>query len=82
MNTLFKSTLLAIALFMGSCNPSAKKDPSAPADTIYFGGEIITMEGDSARYAEAVVVKDGKIIVPHTFKPEVVHHATILTSCI
>ncbi len=29
--------------------------------TMYYGGDIITMEGDSPNYAEAVVVKDGKI---------------------
>ena len=28
---------------------------------MYYNGDIITMEGDSANYAEAVVVKDGKI---------------------
>lgn len=28
---------------------------------MYSGGDIITMEGDSAQYAEALVVKDGKI---------------------
>lgn len=32
------------------------------ADEIYFGGDIITMEGDSATYAEAIAVKNGKII--------------------
>lgn len=31
-----------------------------PAD-MYYNGDIITMEGDSAIYAEAVVVKDGTI---------------------
>jgi predicted amidohydrolase YtcJ len=30
--------------------------------TMYYGGDIITMEGDSAMYAEAIVEKDGKII--------------------
>jgi len=30
--------------------------------TMYYGGDIITMEGDSATYAESVVVKDGKIL--------------------
>jgi predicted amidohydrolase YtcJ len=29
---------------------------------MYYGGDIITMEGDSARYAASVVVKDGKIL--------------------
>ncbi|VXB16772.1 Amidohydrolase [Flavobacterium sp. 9R] len=29
--------------------------------TMYYGGDIITMEGDQPTYAEALVVKDGKI---------------------
>jgi len=31
------------------------------AGTIYFGGDILTMEGDSPSYAEAIVVADGRI---------------------
>lgn len=40
------------------------KNPSKPnaADTIYYGGDIITMEGDSANYAEAIALKAGKIV--------------------
>ncbi|OXG07148.1 metal-dependent hydrolase [Flavobacterium araucananum] len=33
-----------------------------PADAIYYGGEILTMEGDSPQYAEALALKDGKIL--------------------
>ena len=54
---------LFIAIIIPGCNkiqvPSSNKDA---ADAIYFGGDIITMEGDSANYAEAVAVKNGKII--------------------
>src|SRR5262245_61935974 len=32
------------------------------ADTIYAGGPILTMEGDSAQYAEAIAVKDGTLL--------------------
>ncbi len=39
---------------------------SAPAaagkTTIYYGGDIVTMEGDKARYAESVLVIDDKIV--------------------
>ena len=31
------------------------------ADTIYYGGEILTMEGDKPIYVESVITKDGKI---------------------
>ena len=29
--------------------------------TVYFNGDILTMEGSEPKYVEAVVVKDGKI---------------------
>ncbi|MBL8565197.1 MAG: amidohydrolase [Hyphomicrobiaceae bacterium] len=31
------------------------------ADTLYFGGDILTMEGTAPRYVEALAVKDGRI---------------------
>jgi predicted amidohydrolase YtcJ len=50
-------------LAMESCNQSPKQNKSEhSAIDVYYGGDIITMEGDSAQYAEAVVVKDGKIL--------------------
>jgi predicted amidohydrolase YtcJ len=66
----------ALALLMlAACSPvptgqaeaEAPLSSSAPlaaqsADSLYFGGPILTMEGDSPRYAEAVSVKDGKIL--------------------
>jgi hypothetical protein len=39
-----------------------KQQPEKVANSIYFGGDIITMEGDTPQYAEAVAVKDGKIL--------------------
>ncbi len=55
--------LCLIGLVFAACNQSTKNTPSKDAaDAIYFGGDIITMEGDSANYAEAVAVKNGKII--------------------
>ncbi|WP_409416720.1 amidohydrolase [Flavobacterium sp. PS2] len=41
---------------------SCKKEVENPADLIYFGGDIITMEGDQAQYVEAIAVKSGKIL--------------------
>ena len=32
------------------------------ADAIYHNGSIVTMAGDEPTYAEALVVKDGKIL--------------------
>ncbi len=45
-----------------ACGHSVNKISSADAaDAIYFDGDIVTMEGDSAQYVEAVAIKDGKI---------------------
>ena len=35
---------------------------SPTADTIYLGGEIVTMEGETPQYVAAVAVKDGTIL--------------------
>lgn len=39
-----------------------KKDVQTFDQTLYFGGDIITMEGDQPAYVEAVVERNGKII--------------------
>jgi len=61
------AALAVIVLF--SCNTGSNKSANnsdgsvttGSATVVYYGGDIITMEGDSAQYAEALVVKDGKI---------------------
>jgi predicted amidohydrolase YtcJ len=63
MKTTLNISILTISLFCVSCNQSSKQDHSANyAESIYYGGDIITMEGDSVTYAEAIAIKDGKII--------------------
>ena len=48
---------------LAACNSANKKtSPVDAADAIYYGGDILTMEGDVATYADAVGVKDGKIV--------------------
>ena len=32
------------------------------ADSLYFGGDILTMAGDKPAYIEALAIRDGKII--------------------
>jgi predicted amidohydrolase YtcJ len=55
-----KKVITAVLLLvLVSCK---KQEVANPAETIYFGGDIITMEGNDAVYAEAIAVKDGKII--------------------
>ncbi|MCX6322706.1 MAG: amidohydrolase [Sphingobacteriales bacterium] len=59
--SLIAVTILAFAACKNATQTTTATNDSTKA-TMYFGGDIITMEGDSANYAESVVVKDGKII--------------------
>ena len=46
-----------------SCNQTKKNNTDTnSADIIYYGGDIITMEGDAPTYAESMAIKNGKII--------------------
>ena len=63
MKSAIQTFLTALSMIFISCQPvSDKSNTNEPADSIYFGGDIITMEGDSATYAEAIAVQDGKIV--------------------
>lgn len=57
-------TVFAVAMLLLACKKEEKT--ANPSDTgvaeVYYNGDIITMEGDIPTYAEAVVVKDGKIL--------------------
>ena len=54
-----KKFLFAFSLFASFISCRNQNESEA---TMYYGGDIITMEGDSAQYAEAIVVQDGKIL--------------------
>jgi predicted amidohydrolase YtcJ len=65
-----KSKILILVTIMGlfttSCNDTQKNEnnsePSVDESaTIYYNGDIITMEGETPIYVKAVVSKDGKI---------------------
>ena len=58
LKTMINALLLAV---MGSGVVMAAND-DLPRQTLYYGGDILTMEGDEPRYVEAVMVKDGRII--------------------
>lgn len=53
-----KFHFVAVSFIIVSCG--APENPSSIA-TIYFGGDILTMEGQSPEYVEAMVIRDGKI---------------------
>jgi len=58
--------LLSIIVILFSCNNISKTAADVSnidsTQTIYYGGDIITMEGDKPEYAEAVVRQDDKIV--------------------
>lgn len=56
--------LCGLVLTLAGCGTNTTKNNSkaGAADAIFFGGDILTMIGDSVQYAEALGVKDGKII--------------------
>jgi hypothetical protein len=62
-NTMLKSTMSAICglLLITGCATHGDKTAGVAADTIYTGGNIITIN-DAAPSAEALAVKDGKIL--------------------
>lgn len=55
----YLSLTLAILLMLSGCTPKPERQS---ADALYFGGPILTMEGDAPQYAEALLVKNGKIL--------------------
>ncbi|MCK0154599.1 amidohydrolase [Alcanivorax sp. S6407] len=50
---------LVAALLLTGCDAKA---PQESADVLYSGGSILTMVGDTPSYAEALLVKDGRIL--------------------
>ena len=52
-------TLLSVALIGGSVQAEATK---RLVQNLYYGGDIITMEGGEPTYVEAVIERDGTII--------------------
>lgn len=58
---------LTTVLLITSCQDKKQKvtpvaEPYLLKQTIYYGGDILTMEGDEPQYAEAVVQREGKIV--------------------
>lgn len=52
----FSATVLAAGMFS-----AATMAASPPADSVYFGGDILTMSGAAPNYVEALAVQDGRI---------------------
>jgi predicted amidohydrolase YtcJ len=56
--------LLMLTVILAGCKDTSKSiaEPYALKQTIYYGGDIITMAGDNPSYIEAVVVREGRIL--------------------
>lgn len=54
--------MLACAAPWSGTSAASNETAATYADTVFFGGPILTMEGDTPTYAEAISVKDGKIL--------------------
>ena len=54
------------AIASAALGAGAGADPRVVADVVYQGGTILTMEGDEPTYADALAVKDGKIVAVGT----------------
>ncbi|MBE9580272.1 MAG: amidohydrolase, partial [Proteobacteria bacterium] len=58
-NEFLLFAIVIVALFYSTNSMATEKKAD---QTIYYGGDIITMEGEKAEYAEAVVQENGKIV--------------------
>ena len=57
--------IAATALVLGACSKPGPA-PGASGVTVYSGGDILTMAGAEPAYAEALAVRDGKILAVGT----------------
>jgi predicted amidohydrolase YtcJ len=74
MRSRVKFLPLAALALIGAKDRVQTASPGAQPATIYAGGPIITMTGDAPETAEAIAVKNGKIIAVGTLR-DVVYHA-------
>ncbi len=59
------SGIVAVLCISASASGAAERaatHAAGAADSIFHGGDILTMEGNSPRYVEAIAVRDGKIV--------------------
>jgi hypothetical protein len=59
---------LFIVTFVFGCKKQDKQqeataEPYKLQQTMYYGGDILTMEGEEHNYAEVLVQREGKIII-------------------
>ncbi len=62
MKHLLLALFIALTMIGCSAEKPQEKNLDLSPQTLYFGGDILTMDGDIANYVEAVMVKERKII--------------------
>ncbi len=67
MRTLLSLTLILGITLLISCKQEQKNESINPT-IIYGGGDIITMQGDSPEYTEALVVRGNEILFVGSLK--------------
>lgn len=60
--TLFLAVLGSGSVQSGGSKEMENVEPRKLDQPLYYGGDIITMEGDEATYIEAVMEREGNII--------------------
>jgi predicted amidohydrolase YtcJ len=60
--TIFTGLAMLFLLFACKKEEKVATPGNSKTATVYYNGDIITMDGEKPTYAEAVVVKDGKIL--------------------
>lgn len=68
MRSLSSFFITVLCAFFVQSLLSAKPVHAAVADTVFHGGDILTMEGDKPDYAGAIAIKDGNIIYAGTME--------------
>lgn len=62
----YKNIVSIISVVFCVCGSVVNAGSKPLEQTLYYGGDIITMEGDAPSYVEAVIERDGKIIYAGT----------------
>ncbi|HFB99840.1 MAG TPA: amidohydrolase, partial [Phaeodactylibacter sp.] len=81
MKNQFSTLAIVIFIFFFSCTHEQKENTKSThlEPTIYYGGDLLTMQGDQPKYVEAVVTQSGKIIFVGTKKQAIEKYGKQMT---
>ena len=72
------SLFLLFACYEKTAEIKQAQQSTALESTLYYGGDIITMQGDKPQYVESIVEQDGKIAFVGTKKQAIANYPTQL----